>query len=362
MAKTTTTMKTITLHTLALLFFVVGAASAQIPRTINYQGRAADSGGPLTGSRQMTLAIYDDPVAGAPLFTETQTVTFQAGGVFTVAIGGATPDGIPGDVPFDAPYWLGVSIQGFNGGNELTPRYELRSVPYSLRSEHAVKAENASYADDAGLADSSKGSARSEAALYADSSRRSFLSDSTGKIPALIGGNQSRQRIALLDIADTRRSNGMALHLSGDRYALVTDGVDSTARHYVTSENAGPGTHPDRGGLYQDNVPIAWGVISSSGAILSDFGIASVTLQSDQTYDVTLDNAVGTIPGTTPAVPAFSPQITIGGATFDAAAVPMWTYKRLPTGGYDPAVIVVRFLIVQGQNVPAPFSILVFGR
>lgn len=336
-----------------------GVVSAQIPRTINYQGRAADVDGPLTGTRQFTLTLYDDASGGNVVYTEMQAVTLQAGGVYTVAIGAGTPGGIPEDVTFDIPYWLGVTIEGFNGGNEISPRLEMRSAPYSLRSDKSNHADAAAYA---AVADSSIGSARADVAHFADSTTRASLADSTGKIPALIGGNPSRQRIAVIDIADTRRPNGMALHLIGDRYALVTDGVDSTARHYVTSEEAGGAVAPDRGGIYRDNVPGAWGVVAANGAVLSDFGIASVTLQSDLTYDVVLDNAFSTIPGTNPAVPAFSPQITIGGPTFDALAVPMWSYKRLPTGGYDPATIVVRFLNPQSQNTPAPFSIVVFGR
>ncbi len=352
-------MKRIIIPALALLILAVAGVSAQIPRTINYQGRAADVDGPLTGTRQFTLTLYDDQSGGNVVYTETQAVTLQAGGVYTVAIGAATPGGIPDDVPFDIPYWLGVTIQGFNGDNEISPRLEMRSAPYSLRADKSNHADAAAYAESA---DSATTSGRADVASFADSAANAYLADSTGKIPALIGGNQSRQRIAVIDIADARRPNGMALHLIGDRYALVTDGVDSTARHYVASEDAGGTAVPDRGGLYRDNIPAAWGIVAANGTILSDFGIASVTLQSDQTYDVVLDHPFSTIPGTNPSVPAFAPQITIGGATFDALAVPLWSYKRLPTGGYDPQTIVVRFLNPQTQNTPAPFSIVVFGR
>jgi len=355
-------MKTIPFQILALIIVATGLASAQIPRTINYQGRASDAAGPLTGTRQFTLTLYDDATGGNALFTETQGVDFQAGGVFTVVIGAGSPEGIPDDIPFDVPYWLGVRIEGFNGGNELSPRYELRSAPYSFRSKHASLAAYADAAAFADRADSSDRSGIAETSAFADSSRRSFLADSTATIPRVLGDKSDKPRLAVLEIVDTGRSNGRALHLRGNRYALVTEGVDSTSEHYVAGGQAGPIAVPDRGGMYRDNVPVAWGVIAANGAILSDFGIAGVNFGTGQVYEIVLDNPAGSIPGATPATPAFSPQITIGGPTYDGFVIPRWSYKRLPSGSYDHAIIVVRFLDAQGFPATAPFSIVVYGR
>jgi len=310
----------------------------------------------------MTLTLYDDPVAGSVLYTETQDVTFQTGGVFTAVVGAASPGGIGESLDFALPYWMGVTIQGFNSDNELQPRYELRSVPYSLRAEIANSADYAAAASFADLADSSKRSGSSLHATYADSSQHTILADSSVRIPRVLGASSDKPRIAVLEIVDTSRAGGRALHLRGARYALVSDGVDSTSEHYVAGGQAGATAVPDRGGLYRDNVPLAWGVISPNGSVLSDFGIASVMLGSGQVYEVVMDNPANSIPGTNPLTPAFSPQITIGGPTYDGFVVPRWGYKRLPTGNYDMSTIVVRFLDPQGLPATAPFSIVVFGR
>jgi hypothetical protein len=326
---------------LALLFFVVAtAAIGQIPRTISYQGRASDATGPVTGSRQMTLVIYSAQSGGTPLFQEVQTVTFATGGVFTVGIGAATAGGIPTTVLFDKPYYLGVKISGFNGGAELSPRYTLRSVPYSLRSEESE------YANFSGEADS---------ALAA------HLADSTKRIPFVIGGNTNRTRVGYIDIVDSTKTTGVALKLKGDRYALISEGVDSSSSYFVSGSTLGPATAPVAGALYRDNVPMAWGVVESDGSLISNFGIKSVTKMNDSSYEVTLNTMPQGVSRGGFVVPDISPVITMGGYNIQGFYVPSWVYKRGPTG-YERQVFIVRIRDIEGFNVSTPFSIQVFGR
>ncbi len=106
-------------------------ASAQIPRTVSYQGFVRDGSGPVTGAHTLLITLYDQASGGAQLWNELHNVTLD-GGLFSVVLGSVTP--IPGSVAFNKTYYIGVSI---DGGAEL-PRTALTSVPYSLRAEQAM--------------------------------------------------------------------------------------------------------------------------------------------------------------------------------------------------------------------------------
>lgn len=119
---------------LALLCIVsVDSAVAQIPRTISYQGMLLDQSGPIPdGNHPITIKIYT--TSGNELYSETQSVAVVKG-QFSVLIGSATP--IPPSVKFDAPYLLGIAVEG---GAELVPRTPFTSAPYAL---HATVADQA---------------------------------------------------------------------------------------------------------------------------------------------------------------------------------------------------------------------------
>ena len=123
---------------LVLVLAVVASPPAQIPRKINYQGKLTDSGAglPLPGSQEMTFRVYDDPDAGSLLWSESQTVPVDDAGVFSVLLGDVTPV----DIDLDGPVWLEVEV----GGETLSPRRELVSVPFALRThvaDHALDAD-----------------------------------------------------------------------------------------------------------------------------------------------------------------------------------------------------------------------------
>jgi len=130
-------------------------ASAQIPRTISYQGLLTDaSGKPISdGDHTVTVALYDAETGGSALYTETRTVATSRG-IFDAIIGAVTP--IPPSIAFDKLYYLGVSV---DGDRELSPRTPFTSVPYALRSstaDNAKLAEKATLADRATEADVAK--------------------------------------------------------------------------------------------------------------------------------------------------------------------------------------------------------------
>jgi hypothetical protein len=110
--------------------------SAAVPRLVNFSGKAIDALGRTTpGAAGATFSIYREQTGGAPLWIETQTVTADAKGNFTVQLGATQPEGLPLDLfTSGEARWLGVRI---NGGEEQ-PRVMLLSVPYALKAGDAA--------------------------------------------------------------------------------------------------------------------------------------------------------------------------------------------------------------------------------
>ena len=109
---------------------------AVVPRLVNYSGKALDAAGkPLSGIAGVTFAIYKDQYEGSPLWLETQNVTANSKGNFTIQLGATKPEGLPLEL-FSSPEarWLGVRV---NGGEEQ-PRVLLLSVPYALKAGDAA--------------------------------------------------------------------------------------------------------------------------------------------------------------------------------------------------------------------------------
>ena len=111
------------------------SAASSVPRLVNYSGKALDARNKaLSGTVGVTFAVYKDQEGGAALWMETQNVTADAKGAYTVQLGATKPDGLALDLfsSGDAR-WLGVSV---NGAPEQ-PRVLLLSVPYALKAADA---------------------------------------------------------------------------------------------------------------------------------------------------------------------------------------------------------------------------------
>ena len=78
-----------TILTTILSAALAGAAFAQVPSLINYQGRLTDANGdPVTGSKNFSISIYDAATAGNLLYTESiGAVTLDSSGVYSFQFG-----------------------------------------------------------------------------------------------------------------------------------------------------------------------------------------------------------------------------------------------------------------------------------
>ncbi len=129
--------------TVALSLLLVSISSAQqtsttaVPNLIRYGGTLQDAQGtPSIPSMTVgvTFAIYKQQEGGAAVWQETQNVTTDASGNYSVLLGSTTATGLPGDLfSQQEQRWLGVQVQG----RAEQPRVLLVSVPYAMKAAEA---------------------------------------------------------------------------------------------------------------------------------------------------------------------------------------------------------------------------------
>jgi hypothetical protein len=128
----------------ALALTICGSAGAQaqsaskssvVPQLVSFSGKATDVEGKVfSGVAGVTFAIYKDQYEGAPLWIETQSVSVDSKGNYSVQLGATKPEGLPVELfASGEARWLGVRI---NGAGEQ-PRVLLLSVPYALKAADA---------------------------------------------------------------------------------------------------------------------------------------------------------------------------------------------------------------------------------
>ncbi|HLD86535.1 MAG TPA: hypothetical protein VJB12_00570, partial [Candidatus Nanoarchaeia archaeon] len=110
---------------LVVLLIALSSLSSALPNEIALQGKLTNpSGVSQVGTFNMSFRIYDNYSASTAVYESRQDVTTNANGVYDVILRNIT-------LPFDAPYYLGITI-GIDSESE--PRINLTSSPYSFRS------------------------------------------------------------------------------------------------------------------------------------------------------------------------------------------------------------------------------------
>jgi len=114
---------------LGILLILSTTASADIPNLINFQGILDSAGNPLANkTKSVEFRIYAVPAGGTVFWSETQSVTTNAGGVFNVLLGFSNP--IPDTVFDDTVRYLSINV-GTDG--EMSPRQQIVSNAYGYR-------------------------------------------------------------------------------------------------------------------------------------------------------------------------------------------------------------------------------------
>lgn len=166
---------------LLMLLFPVVELSAQIPRTLSYQGLLSDTlGNPRPdGSYSFTFRLYQSSSGGNPIWVEQKSLQVMRG-LFHTILGDAVP--LPDTVRFDRAYWVSVQIET---EPELVPRIPLTSVGYSfnaLRADtasHALSASPQAFVDSARIAGTVPDQSITTAKLADDAITSAKILDST---------------------------------------------------------------------------------------------------------------------------------------------------------------------------------------
>ena len=109
----------------------VVAAAPVIPQQVRYAGTLSNRSGDTV---EAVFNIYAAQEGGEPLWTETQQVTVEMDGSYTVLLGSASRAGLPQSLfAGGAARWLGISVER---APELA-RVLLSSVPYAMKSADA---------------------------------------------------------------------------------------------------------------------------------------------------------------------------------------------------------------------------------
>jgi hypothetical protein len=214
---------------------VAGSPKAEIPHKISYQGKLTDSanGEPEGGNHSMVFRIYDDPDAGSILWFESQTVSADSAGVFSAILGSITPV----DITFDGPVWLEVEV----GGEILSPRREIVSVPFALLAEEADSSYHADRAEDAHTVDGFNADAFADTSHEHDD--RYYTQDFLNAPGTVNAGANPVDWTKLKGIPSGFADGLDAVGGSGDGHSLdAADGVPVDAVYVDNDGNVGVGT------------------------------------------------------------------------------------------------------------------------
>jgi hypothetical protein len=111
------------------------ASAAEVPRLIKFSGTLLDAQDrPMAGPVGVTFALHAQQTGGAALWLETQNVTPDAHGNYTVLLGANSTNGVPAELfASGEARWLEVQVER----QAEQPRILLVSVPYALKAKDA---------------------------------------------------------------------------------------------------------------------------------------------------------------------------------------------------------------------------------
>jgi hypothetical protein len=113
------------------------AANSAVPRLVKFSGQlplARLQNPDASGTRLVTFSLYTQEQGGEAIWSETQVVSVDATGHYTVMLGSTILEGVPVEAFSSGEgRWLGVTVEG--EGEQV--RMLLVSVPYALKAAEA---------------------------------------------------------------------------------------------------------------------------------------------------------------------------------------------------------------------------------
>ncbi|RPI38649.1 MAG: hypothetical protein EHM53_08400 [Methanoregulaceae archaeon] len=270
---------------LTLVCLTAGIAmAAPVTQSITYQGKLTNAAGsPLTGTYSVTFKLYDASTGGTTLSTDTHSV-IATNGLFTTSIAVTDSKSVDGRA-----LWLGIKV---GSDPEMTPRQEIRPVPYALSLR-----PGAVITGDAGANPSLK-------VINTGANVASLIAGTTGtNSPALFASAQGTGSPAVYALSP----NDIGVYGSGKTGAYFTSNLGGTAStehaavNVTTVYDFNPGIGVLTTGAYSKGVSVLTRGIYGGGMYVRSEGQYSAGLdahmrESDSvgvlavTYD---DNSIG---------------------------------------------------------------------
>ena len=109
-------------------------ARASVPRTLHFSGLLVDrSDAPVSGPVDLRFRIYSQSTGETALWEETHAGVAPQNGMVNLTLGSQVA--ISTNVFSALPRYLGVKV---GASDEMTPRYEIASVPFAFHAETAM--------------------------------------------------------------------------------------------------------------------------------------------------------------------------------------------------------------------------------
>ncbi|MCX7000052.1 MAG: hypothetical protein NT106_07135, partial [Candidatus Sumerlaeota bacterium] len=224
---------------LALAIMALAMSLSAAPRLINYQGMLTDKQGkPVTTPVEVTFTFWDAETGGTQLgagFSDSDTVTPDADGIYSTLIGDDPGNLIPESVFSGDSVWLNVNIAGDN----LAKRMRITSAGFAINAmnaghattadsaTNATNAENAVNAGHATNADSATNATNAANAITAGTAGHSDTSTTATKALGLAGvlNNPGDQiNLGTNALFEVNAAGQVELVVNGKHYRLVTQG------------------------------------------------------------------------------------------------------------------------------------------
>jgi hypothetical protein len=219
---------------LAIVAFAMSLSAA--PRLINYQGMLTDKQGkPITTPVEVTFTFWDAETSGTQLgagFSDKDTVTPDADGIYSTLIGDDPGNLIPESVFSGDSVWLNVNIAGDN----LANRMRITSAGFAINAmnaghattaDSATNATNAVNAGHATTADSATNATNAATAITAGTAGHSDTSTTATRALGLAGvlNNPGDQiNLGTNALFEVNAAGQVELVVNGKHYRLVTQG------------------------------------------------------------------------------------------------------------------------------------------
>ncbi len=234
---------TLSLVSLAAAQTPTQTASA-LPRRVRFGGSVKDlKGTPLNGVVGVTFALYSEATGGAPLWLETQNVTADSNGRYTVLLGATKPEGLPVELfSSEQARWVGAQVDG----QAEQPRVPLVSAPYALKAGDAetfgglppsafvLAAPPAANGSGSSSSSSATAAANGEASAPATSSNVTTTGGTANTIPMFTTATNIQNSI-LTQTGTTAVNVGGKLNLPASGAATATKGFNSQPQNFIAS-------------------------------------------------------------------------------------------------------------------------------